>query len=175
MRKKVLLLGCLIASASQADNVKGFYAGVGAGDFNYKEDSVGFDASDTAIKILAGYRFNPWVAVEGAYTDGGSPSQVIQRQLIEIEGTALSAQVYGMLPVSQVFSFIGKLGISSWEAKAKNITSGGSLTDDGQDLTYGIGAHFDFKIPLRLRLEAEGLNVDDADVRVVTASAIYRF
>ena len=71
-----------VASAAQAqDNERGFYAGAGIGmfdveidDFDDVDDTIDrYDSDDTAWKAFVGWRVRPFLALELAYVNLGSP------------------------------------------------------------------------------------------------------
>src|SRR6186713_2398859 len=69
-------------SAAPQENPSGPYVGAGWGQLNLdieSFDDVGYaisdiaESNDNAWKIFAGWRFNPYIAVEVAYIDFGTP------------------------------------------------------------------------------------------------------
>src|SRR5689334_18065403 len=83
----VVALTALSAAAANAAGVtvnpSGPYVGLGWGQFNLRVDrldDVGAainsvtNSDDNSWKAFVGYRFNPYVAIEGAYVDFGRPS-----------------------------------------------------------------------------------------------------
>lgn len=73
----VLLL--LVASAAHADDPStGFYIGAGVGtatlELEDPNSTADFDGDDTGFKLVAGYRFLKWVAVEASRA-GTGPSR----------------------------------------------------------------------------------------------------
>ena len=76
----VLLASSLLMAASPGGAAdRGFYAGAGFGQMKTEVDDVlglnyDFDEDDVGFKAFGGYRFFPWLSVEGAYLDGGNPA-----------------------------------------------------------------------------------------------------
>src|SRR5262245_37366693 len=77
-----LALGGAAGLAQAQENPSGFYAGGGFGQFNVNIDDIDdtdnaigrLDDGDTSWKVFVGYRFNPYIALEAAYIDFGTPS-----------------------------------------------------------------------------------------------------
>src|SRR5689334_20517281 len=78
----VLAIGGATSVSYAQENPSGFYAGAGVGQFNVNIDDI--DQTDNAIekldddnaawKAFVGYRINPYIALEAAYIDFGTPS-----------------------------------------------------------------------------------------------------
>jgi outer membrane immunogenic protein len=171
LQKIKALLICLAVTSLAAPTTaiagadSGFYIGAGAGDATIKDS--GFDESDSAYKILAGYNigFIPFVdfAVEGSYVDFGNPSTTT----VSAEATGFDA--FGLVGLN--FGPVGvfaKAGAISWDLK----TNTGS--DSGTDPAYGIGAKFSF-LSFAVRAEYEVFEFDKTDVDMVSVSATYTF
>src|SRR5262245_20589943 len=98
--RSALLIAITSASvAANAADESGFYLGAGVGQATNKADEIGFDESDTAFKIFAGYSFNKYFATELAYVDAGSPSQRIGNANVEISSSGLLASLIGSVPL----------------------------------------------------------------------------
>jgi OOP family OmpA-OmpF porin len=194
MNKHLLLLAltaALGASTVQADT--GFYPGLylggsfGSSTFNDFDGSdvdaelasLGFtsssstDDSDTGWKLFAGYKFMPYLAVEGSYTDLGkaSASSVITAPVsgsanVEAEASTWAISALGIWPVAPRFELYGRLGFHFWDADVSGSGTAGSVSesDDGTDLLYGVGANFDITPQLGVRGEWERYELDDSDV-----------
>ena len=75
-------------------------------------------------------------------------------------------------PVADRFSIYGKLGMARGEFK------GGGASDDSIELTYGIGARWDFMPNLGARVEWQQYpDVGDgaSDVSVLSVGVVYKF
>ena len=76
----LLMVGAGVSAGHAAD---GLYLGAGMGVATIRGDIEGetFDSDDAAVRLFAGWRFDQVpvidLAVEGAYTDFGRPSQEI--------------------------------------------------------------------------------------------------
>lgn len=174
---------------------EGFYLGAGTGqsstDITCDLDiSCNAKDTDTALKIFAGYQFNPNFGIEGGYydlgkfsIDGNDSLFGVTRLAIEVSGLTLAA--VGTIPLGERFRIFGKAGLFVWDAdvSVESSTFGnGSLGEDGTDPLIGVGASFDLVRNLALRVEWERfLNIGDessigeSDVDLISASLVLRF
>lgn len=187
----LLALGCG-ASVARADNERGFYAGAGVGQFNVKIDDIDdadeaierLDDDDAAWKIFAGYRFNPYIALEAAYIDFGNPRSHFSASgssgdyKVSLDGFA--PYLIGSLPLGPVELF-AKVGYYYYDVKtAVDLDDlGGNVfrsSKSDQDFLYGVGVGMTFFDHLHARLEYERIEaeqLDDADA--LWLSAAWRF
>ena len=119
-------------------------------DLNLDLEEFDYKADSTSYKIILGYRFMGFLAVEGSYIDFGKLSDSIDT----IEGTVsvendlkgIDAFAMGMLPLG-IADLFAKIGFVSWDSDIRAAV--GSIseldTDSGTDLVYGIGAQLRFK------------------------------
>jgi hypothetical protein len=150
-----LLLSATPALA--ADN--GIYLGGSVGQSSLDIDELSYDADSTGYKIIAGWRFLDWLAVEGNYIDFGSGDDSIDGDKVESEADGLSLSAVGFLPLGPVDLF-ARVGAVDWSADLSS--DGFRAGDDGTDLTYGVGAQFRVW-SLSIRAEYEQFDVDAAD------------
>ena len=165
---------CLIAlcigmgtTLARADNTKGLYAGAGVGQFNLKidnfndvEDAVqNFDSDDTSWKVFAGWRFNPYIAVELDYIDFGGPSQ--SGASIGVKGFA--PYVVGTLPLG-IFELFAQVGYYFYDV---DLDAGSSSIQDfdgsQEDLVYGAGLGVVLFDHLDARVSYEIIDISEAD------------
>jgi OOP family OmpA-OmpF porin len=159
--KRLLVLGIalfLLAPAAYAGN---FYVGASLLDAGIDVDS--FDEDDSGYKIWGGYNFLKFFGVEAAYNDFGEPDS----GGISVEPTAWSASAKGTLPLGFINLF-AKAGFYSWDVD-------GTFDDDGTDVGYGIGAAIVVLKQLEIRAEYELIELDDADLDVISVGAGWRF
>ncbi|MGE5198184.1 MAG: outer membrane beta-barrel protein [Rhodospirillaceae bacterium] len=151
--------------AVAADN--GIYLGASVGQSGVEVDEVvdgfdfDYDASTTAYKIIAGWRFLDWLAVEGNYVDLGSGEDKVSGDKVEIDVSGVSLSAVGFLPVGPVDLF-ARVGAVNWDADVSvaGFDAGGSA--DGTDFTYGAGVQFRVW-SLGIRAEYEVFDISDAD------------
>lgn len=180
-----LLLGlaAVAGSASAADS--GWYVGVDLGQSNYAVMKPNMTAlsqdlaqeglpnttteSDTATAygVDVGYQFFKYLAVEGGYVDFGSATGDANITLtppgtahVDIHAKGETLYAVGILPVSDQFSFFGKLGalVYSQDFTGNVSVSGvGSTTvpkssDSGTTPAIGVGANWNIDDQFGLRL-----------------------
>jgi OOP family OmpA-OmpF porin len=157
----------------------GFYAGLSFGQSSADVDCSGLaqcDDSDTAWKILGGYRFNRNLAAELGYTDLGEVSAGDGgANTITAEATAFELVAVGSWPVSNEFSVYGKVGVFRWDVDATGTGMfAGSESDSGTDLTFGVGVQYDFTKQLGVRGEWQRYAADE-DIDVISIGVVFRF
>jgi len=158
----------------------GIYLGAGVGqsgvefDDNFQGTNLDFDASATAYKVIAGWRFLDWLSIEANYVDLGSGDDRVAGQRIETDIDGVSLSALGFLPIGPVDLF-ARVGAIDWSADLSAPGIGISGSDDGTDLTYGVGAQFRVW-SLSLRAEYEVFDISDADtVDMISASVTWTF
>jgi hypothetical protein len=166
---------CFFASGVGAAD--GLYIGAGIGQAGIKDNinTGNFDANDAAYKAFIGWRFKVPVvnlAVEGAYTDFGKPSQTLGSQRVEakLHGPSVAGlAIFALGPID----LYGKAGAISWSA---DTTIGGATTSkSGSDTFYGVGAGLNLG-PFGLRAEYERFQIKDVDrVDLFSVSALFQF
>lgn len=204
LTRVLLIAGLLLAAAPSTAADRGFYIGAGAGQVNTSVDNVfdsglDFDEDDTGFKIFGGYRFFPWLSVEGAYIDGGSPSisetAGTETATLEIDANSLVAAAIFSLPIGEKFEIFVKPGMAYWDSTTTvSVTGPGvsdSLDDDDNGTAFfiGAGAGFNFTENFGIRLEYEWWDVApkwdsdteefvqeiDATAVFISASIVFRF
>ncbi len=175
MRKNIMtglvaVLALTSLPAVAADN--GIYLGASVGQSGLEIDDLDYDANATGYKIIAGWRFLDWLAVEGNYVDFGSGDDSVAGDRVETEADGISLSAVGFLPVGPVDLF-ARVGAIDWSADISSPDLG-SGSDDGTDLTYGVGAQFRVW-SLSVRAEYEMFDVDDADVDMISVGVTWTF
>jgi hypothetical protein len=160
-----LLLSLASFSSQAVDNGIYLGAGIGQGGVQFEDriegENFDFDASDTAYKLIAGWRFLDWLSVEANYVDLGTADDRIDGVDIEADVSGFSLAALGFLPIGPVDVF-AKLGAINWDADLSAPGTGLSSSDDGTDLMYGAGVQFRVW-SLSFRGEYEIFDVADAD------------
>ena len=175
------------ATPALAKEKHGFYLGgsLGYGVIDVKGENsdlgeIEFDEGDLGYKLFAGYRFLPFLAVEGGYVDFGNPSSDfsfddgILNTEIGLNGWNLAA--VGILPLT-IFDVYAKVGYFWWDADVRAQLGGetDNDSDSGSDLMYGIGGQV-WITRIAIRAEIELYDVADADnVWLFSAGVAFRF
>jgi OOP family OmpA-OmpF porin len=197
----LILAGLAPFAPARAEEAPGAYLGISVGQTKVDEVCDGIsscDDTDVGWKVFAGYQFNRFFAVEGGYVDLGKASASVSGLLdpffgcgtisgsVEVDAWGAVASAVGTIPIGQRFGIFGKVGAAYTDAKlsASLTTSGcgpisGSESDDGVDLTFGVGAKFDILRNLSIRAEWERFNDVggdlEADVDLISAGVAYKF
>jgi opacity protein-like surface antigen len=112
--------------------------------------------------------------VEANYIDLGSGSDHVAGETLkaDVNGTTLSA--VGFVPIGPVDLF-ARIGAINWNASLEAPSLSMKASDNGTDLTYGIGAQFRI-LSLSLRAEYERFDVSDIDtVDMVSLGVTWTF
>jgi opacity protein-like surface antigen len=178
-----VMAGGLALSGNAAATDNGFYLGLGLGqstvdaDIDGGEGGLSFDGNDLGYKVFAGWNFAilelVTLGVEAGYVDFGEPDD--DGNDVEANGFDAFGVAGVQLGPVQVF---GKLGMIAWDADGR--FDDDSVSDDGTDLAYGVGAGLQFgSIGIRAEYEmfdidgSEGVSVDD--VSLLSASVLWVF
>ena len=178
---KLLVAAILLTTAATpvlADNPSGPYVGGGYGRFDlhiHNFNDVGqaadtiADSNDNAWKLFAGWRLNPYVAVEGAYINLGNPGEKFTATgsngtyKVHVTGFAPSLVVALPLGPVEIFAKGGyyfydvKLNVDVQSAGSAGVQSSHSRTD----FLYGAGAGITFMDHLHVRGEYERIDIAD--------------
>src|SRR6266581_3299754 len=163
--RSLVLVGTVILSVGIA-HAEGGYVGAGAGRTSLKETSgvFTFGATDTAVKLFAGYRFRDFLGIEGGYLDLGTPDDTTSgfRRRTSISG--LDFYAVGALPFGPVEIF-AKAGLVAWntETTTSGAVPASTAADSGVGTAYGAGAAVELGRRLRLRVEWEAFDVRGTD------------
>ena len=160
----------------------GFYVGF---SFGYSDDK-GLDDNGDTFKIFGGYRFNKFIALEGALVTLGDdlgPNRDISKD-------GLSVQAVGIWPVAKRVELLGKAGFFTWEEwqvdrnelDCSDFGTGficvedEDKIDDGTNGTFGLGLNYHISKRWSLRAEWERfLDVGEGDVDMISIGSFYRF
>ncbi len=180
-------LAVLILTAGPVSAKNGFYVGGSFGQTTLKINDLDLDleqfdykADSTSYKIILGYRFMGFLAVEGSYVDFGTLSDSIDtiegNVSVENDLKGFDAFAMGMLPLG-IADIFAKVGFVSWDSDIR--AAFGEIieldTDSGTDLVFGIGAQVRFKA-LAVRAEVEYFDIADADsVYLFSVGATFTF
>jgi OOP family OmpA-OmpF porin len=171
-------LGLFAAPVFSADN--GIYLGASVGqsgvsfDDTIEGQDLNFDVNSTGFKAIAGWRFLDWLSVEANYVDLGSGDDKVAGTQIKTDVSGLSLSAVGFLPVGPVDLF-ARVGAINWNADVTAPEFDLKTSDDGTDLTYGVGAQFRVW-SLSLRAEYERFDVENADtVDMVSLGVTWTF
>ena len=153
--------------------------------------SIVDDDRDTGYKLYGGYRFNRNFALEGGYFDLGKfgftattvPAGTLRGD-IRLKGLNLDA--VGILPITEKFSALGRIGVNYAQARDSFRGTGAVIvinpnpSKNDTNYKFGLGLQYDFTQSLGMRLEAERYRINDAignkgDVDLISVGLVYQF
>ena len=174
-----LFIALLFSAVAALAQDSGFYLGGALGQARFKEwcdiPLASCKDTDTAWKLLGGYRFNRYVAAEGTYADWGEVSAANSTGVrAEASQNSYGLAVVGTLPLNERFELFGKAGflMTSQETRRVGATTS-SVSRDETELHYGLGGRLLFTRNLGLRGEWE--NTDKLKVEMLSIGLEYRF
>lgn len=172
----VLTLAC---ASAHADAQQGFYLGGGVGRYNVDVNTFnalsntisGYSTNDTAYQFFAGYRFIPFLALEGQYLNLGTNRHYFG------DGSELTNKIYGWTPslvaTAPLGSYSGPVGpvelfgrVGEYWYNYHNdyITPLGehvTVSDTYNHLIYGGGIGLVVVQRVAVRLEYDFLNIQN--------------
>lgn len=155
--------GVLFAANSVYAQSTGYIgASIGQSDV----DVSGYDQADS-YQVFGGMNLSQYFGVEVAYTNLGEFDRGLQT--VEVDGFEVTA--VGSFPVANSVALFGEAGVYAW-----NMDDNVSGSDDGTDLTYGVGAKFQVIPPLKLHVEYQRYSsIGDADIDTIYGGLAYSF
>ena len=173
-----LLLGALGVSAAQAAAPIGPYIGGSATQSRFDTDNFELsdvDDEDTGWKAFVGWRFAPFFAVEGGYTDFGqsdAPGDDLSDPFsLDVKG--ISAFGVGIIPIGPIELF-GKVGGA--RLKANYAIGADEFKDSSTEFAYGAGVQFAFgNVGLRAEYENFDTGGDAGHLDLISLGVTYTF
>ena len=179
--KNIVLVGLIAAGAATGASAEGFYVGGALGSANVAgvEEYVqqgqavasSFGVSSTSeytdragsLKLIGGYSVNRYFAVEVGFTNFGTQEADIRYTGLgsehnEWDISASFIDAIGMLPLSDSFSLLGKIGYAQTRTEyTYTDTLGGYYkANKSKGVTkYGVGAEYVFAKKYAVRAEFE--------------------
>jgi OOP family OmpA-OmpF porin len=167
-------LATIPLSAHATDN--GLYLGGGAGVYNLDINDTDFDDNATVGKIFAGYRLHPNLAIEADYQKLFEADDDILGLKTEVDADAWTVALRPTLPLTDFVDLYAKVGYTWYDVKTKASLLGVSTTDSESDSDFSWGGGVDFNFGnLSLRGEFSRIEVNDADLNLLTAGVMFRF
>lgn len=178
----------LSASTGAFAQAPGLYLGGTLGQAAFKEwcttggvPNASFNSckdTDTAWKLLGGYRFNRHFAIEASYIEWGEVTASVNLPPAVVE-VAASQHSYGLaavgtLPLGERFELFGKAGLLQNEQESRRVSPNPSTRNrDETGLHYGLGAKYELTKNWALRGEWE--KTDKLKVELLSIGVEYRF
>jgi OOP family OmpA-OmpF porin len=209
---KRIAVGMAVAAALGAGSASAqWYGGgsVGQSRINYDAGNVAADLAaasvvgtaavsktDIGLKLYGGYQFNENFALEGGYFNMGrvaslngtitSPG-VSRTFTAKGEGQGVNLDAVGILPMSNGFSLLGRVGAAYFQYKNTLTVSGAAISGYGNVTSskvlplVGIGAQYDFTKTVSGRVEVQRYmkvgnnNTGSGDLDFYSAGVLFRF
>lgn len=175
--------GALAAPQPVLAQESGWYLGGSLGRAKLKEwCTVGptdvltaCEDTDTAWKLLGGYRFNRYVAIEGTYIDWGKVTGTVNATNVSAEHTSMGVAAVGSFGFTPQFSVFGKAGflMTEQEIRRSTATSSGGSDRDETEFHYGLGVKFAFTPQWVARAEWE--KTEKLKVEMLSIGVEFRF
>lgn len=154
MKCQILVATALLGFAAAASAQTYAVASVGSATLNV--DCTGAatcDKSDTAVKLIFGYKFNPNLAVELGYFDFGKARASGSGVSAEIGNTAVGLGLAYHQEMAPNWNFVARLGAAQMKTKITGAIVGlGSGSDSDNNMTayggLGIGYMFSKSVSL---------------------------
>ncbi len=170
----VLVLTWLPCNVAAADT--GLYLGAGVGAYTLDIDDTDFDDNSTVAQAIVGYQLGSFLAVEGSYQKLFDTEDDVLGSEIELDADAWTLALRPMLPVTPLIDVYGKVGYAWYEVEAQTEILGFAFSEDDSDSAFTWGAGVDVNLgSLSLRGEVSRIEVDDAELNLVTAALLFRF
>jgi OOP family OmpA-OmpF porin len=168
----------LAPTAYAQDNGPFIGASIGSAGLDDDFDGLSIDESGTAFRIVAGWRFNEYFALEGGYHDFGDFEQafVVDGEDLNV---ALSADGFtlgavGSIPLSERFSLMGRAGMFFWDGNA-DINNVSQATPEDSNLFFGAGLNFQLSQKVQLTGDWTRYDLEDTASNVFSVGLQYRF
>jgi OOP family OmpA-OmpF porin len=140
------------------------------GKTSYDLDSgSNVDDEDNGYTMGIGVRMGPNVAIEGGYVDLGE----VSGNSSTLETTGAFAGLGLFIPLQPGFELTGRAGLIAWDQDFKTPLS--TMSDDGTDIYFGIGAAFQVSRELHLTVGFDRYDINDKDVDMLSLGAKFYF
>lgn len=135
-----------------------------------------FKGSDTSFRLVAGYSFVKYLALEASYLDGGTAEDVIGPYALELRAASLIVGAVGTWPIGR-WDLSAKFGYAFYDAdqtiRLGNLRQSKSNSDG--DIAGGLAAAFRFSSRLSVRAEYEAIRLDGGEFGNLSLNGIYKF
>ncbi|MBW8066822.1 outer membrane beta-barrel protein [Ferrovum sp.] len=180
MKKIALTLAFLLPSGAYA---QGLYIGGTMGEaqtLNASNQAAWNNSSyNSVFGALIGYQFNRYFGVEGAYSEAGE----FGNNAVSGKTDVATLEGVGYLPLSNVLSLYGKLGVGSATTQSVSSARPGYSGANRISSTYGLGLQFNINAAFSARFGYDyyrsALNTPDGTAdfgsNAFTVGALYHF
>lgn len=177
MKTKIALalLGLCSGAAIAADQSSDLYAGISSG--MHRVESQGFDDRAPTLKVLGGYNFNQYLAIEAGYSKLFETSDTIEGTRVKIDGNTLELGAKLTYPIGERFSGYGRLGRSYYDMKASFNDPDLSVdaSENSDAMTWALGGRVKMNKRMDLNGEYARILITDADIDFLSLGLAYSF
>jgi OmpA-OmpF porin, OOP family len=153
---KQLIAALAALTVSAVASAQG-YGVVSAGVSRLNADCTGTtscDKSDTAFKLLGGYKFMPNLAAELGYFSFGKAKASDGAIDVEIKNTGFGGGVAFHQDVAPNWPFVARLGLAQMKTKISAAAGGGSGSDSDNNIALYGGLGIGYKIAKSVSIDA---------------------
>jgi len=190
----------VVAEAAQ----KGFYVGAAVGQSEFEDIGAletacavagvicRADDTDTGYRILLGYQFGNYLALEGGYVDLGAldaGTQLPVRAIARIETSGGFVALVPQIPVGDIGAIYGRLGLMAGDTELiARVPSEGFDDSDSSSVagvSFGAGGAINFgRLTFRVEwerysfdevLRVAGVEIDTPDIDLISGSVLIHF
>lgn len=176
MKKMIPLIALsAIGTPAMAADADAFYGSLGGG--LYQLESGAFDEIAPTMKLLGGYNFNEYVAVEASYSRLFEASEMIEDTRVDIDGNVWDLSAKISYPMGNRFSPYGRLGYSyvDLSALAQDQTDSIRFNDYDNAYTWAVGASFNVNSRFDVSSELARTMINEGDLDFLSINLNYRF
>lgn len=178
MENKLALIAVALSfsltAVAQAQE-EGFYLDASVGQTDINES--GWD-DGTSFSLGAGYSFTKHISIEARYIDFGEFDDNAP-PVWTLSGDALVVDLVASYPLTDRVSMFAKLGVFGWDAELSEDGFGELASDDGTDITYGVGVSLSFadrfSSYIQFKRYAFEVSGEDLDLDDIAIGLQYRF
>jgi OmpA-OmpF porin, OOP family len=196
IKQAIALTGLIAATAGISPLAfaqdSGWYVGASAGqskvkDFCPNPVAVGTSCDDTSgtYGVFGGYQFNRYLGAELGYTDFGENKVFGSGAAVTWKVKGLELLGVGIIPINPYFEIYGKVGAFLWDVK-QSCTGASCLyssqSETGSDLTYALGAQFNFTRNISARVQyqryqdvGDQATTGKSDMDLLSFGIVFRF
>ena len=170
----------MLLAAPISAQAGGFYVGASIGQAELSEDFGGFVVNEdsTAYRLVAGWSFNDFFALEGGYHNFGDFEQVFDDfgtpVTVSLSADGFTLGTVGSVPLTDRFSLMGRAGWYFWDGDAEinNVTQ---ATPEDSNLYLGAGITFNVTERFQLTGDWTRYELEDVNSNVISIGLQYRF
>ena len=176
----VIAAGIAMLAGPTSASAGDFFVGGSIGKASLNEDFDGLvvDDDSTAFRIVGGWQFNDYFALEAGYHDFGDFTQDFvdggdtTRVSLSADGFTFGAA--GSLPLGDRFALTGRVGAFFWNGSAE-INDISQAKPEDNNLFLGLGASVDLTDHFLLTADWTRYELEDATSGVFSVGVRYQF